>query len=314
LEALLFASGGGGGFGADGFVGQPDGGVLLALSTEEAVGEEALEGVEDDALGQVGEGAEGGVVGQALTLDVGGSAAAEALGDELLAQRLLERAHEGQDDVDLGVGDLDGRILGALGVAGLLAPGEVGAGIGQRGADGAGGGADVTARAGGRLLAGEVADQRDLPAVAAVDVVLHGLPARHRARRGGLAAQARLGDGVGAGVEQDAGGGGSVAPGAAGLLVVGGDAAGGVGVDDVAHVRLVDAHAEGRRRDEDGLLARGEGRLGGVARAVGAAGVVVGAGEAGLAQRIMDGLHPLTGRGVDDGATGAAGLEAGISQ
>jgi hypothetical protein len=50
----------------------------------------------------------------------------------------------------LGVGDLDGRILGALGVAGLLAPGEVGAGIGQRGADGAGGGADVTARAGGQ--------------------------------------------------------------------------------------------------------------------------------------------------------------------
>jgi hypothetical protein len=43
-----------------------------------------------------------GLLGRALTLDVGGSAAAEALGDELLAQRLLERAHEGQDDVDPG--------------------------------------------------------------------------------------------------------------------------------------------------------------------------------------------------------------------
>ena len=46
-------------------------------------------------------------------------------------------------------------------------------------------------------------------------------------------------------------GGRAVAPGAADLLIVGLDAARQVGMEDVAHVRLVDPHAEGDGGDDD---------------------------------------------------------------
>ncbi len=57
----------------------------------------------------------------------------------------------------------------------------------------------------------------------------------------------------------------AVAPGAAGLLVVGLDALGQVQVGDEAHVRLVDAHAEGDGGDDDDAVLAQEALL--VARA-----------------------------------------------
>ena len=59
---------------------------------------------------------------------------------------------------------------------------------------------------------------------------------------------------VGGGIERDALGGRAVAPGAADLLPVGLDGRRRVGVDDVAHVRLVDAHAEGDGRHHHGRV------------------------------------------------------------
>ena len=58
---------------------------------------------------------------------------------------------------------------------------------------------------------------------------------------------------VGGRVEQDAASGPAVAPGAAGLLVVALERGGQRPVPDRAHVGLVDAHPEGRRRHHDGV-------------------------------------------------------------
>ena len=59
---------------------------------------------------------------------------------------------------------------------------------------------------------------------------------------------------IGGGVERDALGGSAVAPGAADFLPVGLDGRRRIGVDDVAHVRLVDAHAEGDGRHHHGSV------------------------------------------------------------
>jgi hypothetical protein len=70
---------------------------------------------------------------------------------------------------------------------------------------------------------------------------------------------------VDVGVHQDRGRGRAVAAGAADLLIIALEAAGQRGVDDRAHIGLVDAHAERGGRDDDLALAGEEGGLDAVA-------------------------------------------------
>ena len=76
-----------------------------------------------------------------------------------------------------------------------------------------------------------------------------------------LVLHALVADHVGPRVEQHAVAREAVAPGAPDLLVVALDRARHLAVDDVAHVRLVDAHAEGDGRDDDVDLVAREGVL-----------------------------------------------------
>ena len=104
--------------------------------------------------------------------------------------------------------------------------------------------AEVAAH-GGRAAAGAVEHGVELAQLAH----LHGLDAGVDV----AAVDAAHGPGeIGGGVERDALGRLAVAAGAADLLPVGLDRRRRIGVDDVAHVGLVDAHAEGDGRDHHG--------------------------------------------------------------
>ena len=92
----------------------------------------------------------------------------------------------------------------------------------------------------------------------------------------------------------------AVAAGAAGLLVVGLDALRQVEVGDEAHVRLVDAHAEGDRRDDDDAVLVDEAVLVARARRGVQAGMIGERRDAGLDER-GDGVLDLGAReAVDD--------------
>ncbi len=103
-------------------------------------------------------------------------------------------------------------------------------------------------------------------------------------------------------VEQVAGGIFAVASGASGLLVIGFEAARGVEVDDPAHVRAVDPHAEGVGGGDHRALVADEAVLDGGAVLVGEAGVV---GQ--TAGGIGDLFHILAGGGIDDGGKSRGG-------
>ena len=102
----------------------------------------------------------------------------------------------------------------------------------------------------------------------------------------------------------------AVAPGPAGLLIVGFQAAGHVVVHDEPHVGLVDAHAEGQRRHDNLGLAGHERvlRRGAILRRQ--AGVVdARPPPRAPVHQIGDFLAPLTGRGIDDSRTRLPGQQ-----
>jgi hypothetical protein len=117
--------------------------------------------------------------------------------------------------------------------------------------------AQVALPAGGNAGLAEIAPDRGGPAAGAVE---HGVELAHLAHLHGLdrlidiaAVDAAQHPGeIGGGIERDALGEGAVAPGAADLLPVGLDGVRRIGMDDIAHVRLVDAHAEGDGRHHHG--------------------------------------------------------------
>jgi hypothetical protein len=86
--------------------------------------------------------------------------------------------------------------------------------------------------------------------------------ADHRGGRVGALDEELLGAGVGVVEQQLADGGLAIASGASGFLIVGLDAAGHLVVDHEAHVRAVDAHAEGVGGHRDIHLALDEDLLG----------------------------------------------------
>ena len=102
----------------------------------------------------------------------------------------------------------------------------------------------------------------------------------------------------------------AVAPRAADLLRVVLQALGQVVVIDGADVGLVDAHAEGDGRDNDGVVGLREPLLDGRTLLVLHAGVVVPGGEFRLRQPGGDLFGGLAERGVDDGRAGRAPAEA----
>ena len=110
-------------------------------------------------------------------------------------------------------------------------------------------------------------------------------------------------------VQQHATGRAAVAPGTAGLLVVALQRRGHRPVPDRAHIRLVDAHAEGRGRHHDAVGGGHEARLARVALGRAEARVVGLGGEIGLAQARRDVLAARARAGVDDG-----GPRGGIGQ
>ena len=105
---------------------------------------------------------------------------------------------------------------------------------------------------------------------------------------------------VGGGVHQQAARGFAVTPGAARFLVVGFERVGWRKVDDEAHVGLVDAHAKGDGGDDDAGAPGHKVVL--YCGAVGDAGVIVGGGDAVLAQQGGDALAAFARPGVDDAA------------
>ena len=97
----------------------------------------------------------------------------------------------------------------------------------------------------------------------------------------------------------------AVASGAAEFLVVGFDVAGQVGVGDVAHVGLVDAHAEGDGGDHDHAVPGHEGILIGLALGLVHAGVVGQGGNAVPLQQQRRRLGLLARQAIDDAALAA---------
>ena len=102
----------------------------------------------------------------------------------------------------------------------------------------------------------------------------------------------------------------AVAAGAADLLVVRLDRAGGREMDHGADVGPVDAHAEGVGRDDDLELAGGEGDRDLVAALAGEAGVVGLASPAISDQAVALDLGALAGRAVEDGGAAARAGDA----
>ena len=100
---------------------------------------------------------------------------------------------------------------------------------------------------------------------------------------------------VGRRIEQNTAGVLAVAPGAAGLLVIGLETAGGVEMDDAADVVTVDPHAKGVGGGNDGAIAGHEMLLRLVALVRAQAGVVAEAAET-----LANGLDGLAGGGVDN--------------
>ncbi len=100
----------------------------------------------------------------------------------------------------------------------------------------------------------------------------------------------------------------AVAPGAAGLLVVGLEALGQVQVQHEAHVRLVDAHAEGDGGDHDQAVLLEEPVLVRGADVLVQPGMVGECWDAGPAEHVRGGVHLAARQAVDDAA--AAGLLA----
>ena len=101
----------------------------------------------------------------------------------------------------------------------------------------------------------------------------------------------------------------AVAPGPAGLLIVGLDAARQVDMRNEAHVWLVDAHAEGDGGDHDHRLAALEARLVGLARGLVHAGVI---GERVVSLIAQPGgglLGPALRQAVDDAALALVALQ-----
>ena len=82
-------------------------------------------------------------------------------------------------------------------------------------------------------------------------------------------------------------------------------------MDDIAHVRFVDPHAEGDRRHDDLHIVAQESLLYPLPLAIRQAGVVGGSLEPGADEFGGDLLHPLTGEGVDDAGLLAAILDKG---
>ena len=117
----------------------------------------------------------------------------------------------------------------------------------------------------------------------------------------GLADEVRDEAAVGRRVEQHAAGGLSVAPGAAGLLVVALERGRQRPVPDRAHVRLVDAHPERGRRHHDAVVGGHEARLARIALGRAESRVVGLGGEIGLAQALGDVLAAGARARVDDG-------------
>ncbi len=116
---------------------------------------------------------------------------------------------------------------------------------------------------------------------------------------------------VGPRVEEEAVGGEPVAPRAPDLLVVGLDRARHLAVDHVAHVRLVDPHAEGDGGDHDvGLVAR-EGVLVALADGVVEAGVVGDGAHARSAQVVGERLDVPAAERIDDAALARAPADPG---
>ena len=179
------------------------------------------------------------VCGVAEVLDDGGHAA-------------LLRLREGGDAVELGAAE------GDLGVV----SGAPGCGTGVRGATHVAGYVD-----GGRALRDELL--HGLLELVGIHLELAGERVGHQKLVGQRFGDAdQIGGGrvvaleeelvqltVGIAVEEDGARGQAVAAGAADLLVEGLDGGGQRGVDDGAHIGLVDAHAEGDGGDDDGELA-----------------------------------------------------------
>ena len=109
-----------------------------------------------------------------------------------------------------------------------------------------------------------------------------------------------LGAGVRVVEEQLADGGLAIASGAAGFLIVGLHAAGHLVVNDEAHVRAVDAHAEGVGGHGDIRLALNENFLGADAVLIAHATVVGHAFKAPAGDGFGNGLHFLAGGAIDD--------------
>ncbi len=102
----------------------------------------------------------------------------------------------------------------------------------------------------------------------------------------------------------------AVASGAAALLIIALDRLGQAGMDDEAHVRLVDPHAEGNRRDHHHLLAGEEGGLIGGADLRGRARhdkAGRGACHPGAGQRLGELLGGGAGLRIDDAGAGLLG-------
>ena len=118
--------------------------------------------------------------------------------------------------------------------------------------------------------------------------------------KGGVLDQVFGGLHIPRGIEQDALGLCAVPPGAACLLVVAFQALGHIVVNDVGHVGLVDAHAEGVGGHHDGLPVVEEILLVIPALLIGQTCVVPGGGNAVQLQILADLLHGLPGSAVDN--------------
>jgi hypothetical protein len=97
----------------------PQRGVLLALRHQQAIAQQAVDGVQDGALGQRLERAEEGVLAHALAQHRTRTAAAQRLRRVALANGLRERIHERDDGLHRRTVERDGRVFVALVLLGL---------------------------------------------------------------------------------------------------------------------------------------------------------------------------------------------------
>ena len=268
---------------------QGDDGVFAIGLVEIAVVDALADHVADFGQREVAEHAEGRVVLEAITADLGVLAALEDVADHGHAEAALQFVDAEADAADLFGHVFFDRLL--VTVAAFLAalPRRMLAEISQ----------DIMAQA---VIAFAVADH------GVEQAKFDGLLLRVV---DGLLDEELLDHDVLAAEEEDTFPRRAVAAGPARFLVIAFDVLGHLVVDDVADVALVDAHAEGVGGDDDLEPVVGEGVLHGPAHVVAQAGMVAAGPDAPPRQFFIDAVHFLARRRIDDAAVFLMLLDVG---